>query len=155
MRGDSFVYAGDEAGAASLVRPATSQYQLNGALVIPGIIDAHTHLVARSADTVELAHSQTRSELMTEIAAMIKHHPDRKILVGGGWDNDLFGKTGPHKSDLDRIESARPVVLYDSWGHSLWANSKALEIAGVDRDTPDVIPGLAFYQRDELGEPSR
>jgi predicted amidohydrolase YtcJ len=73
-------------------------------------------LVARSADNVELVPSHTRAELMTDIAAMIKRHPDRKILVGGGWDNDLFGKTGPHKSDLDRIESARPVVLYDSWG---------------------------------------
>ena len=156
VRGDSIVYVGDEAGATDFVGPATRQYQMNGALVIPGIIDAHTHpgLVARSADNVQLADSQTRAELMTAIAAMVKRHPQRKILVGGGWDNELFGKSGPHKRDLDRIESARPVVLYDAWGHSLWANSKALQIAGIDVHTPDVIPGLAFYQRDENGEPS-
>jgi len=156
VRGDSIIYVGDEAGAADFVGPETSQYQMNDALVIPGIIDAHTHpgLVARSADNVELADSQTRAELMTAIAAMVKRYPQRKMLVGGGWNNELFGESGPHKRDLDRIESARPVVLYDVWGHSLWANSKALEDAGVNRDTADVIPGLAFYQRDENGEPS-
>lgn len=156
VRGDSIIYVGDEAGAADFVGPATSQYQLNGALVIPGIVDAHTHpgLVARSADNLQLADSRTQEELMAAIAAIVKDNPQREIIVGGGWDNDLFGKRGPHKSDLDRIESERPVVLYDVWGHSLWANSKALEVAGVDRDTADVIPGLAFYQRDEYGEPS-
>ena len=156
VRGDSIIYVGDEAGAADFVGPATSQYQLNDALVIPGIVDAHTHpgLVARSADNLQLADSRTQEELMAAIAAMVKDHPQREIIVGGGWDNDLFGKRGPHKSDLDRIESERPLVLYDVWGHSLWANSKALEVAGVDRDTADVIPGLAFYQRDEDGEPS-
>ncbi len=156
VRGDSIVYVGDEAGVADFVGPATSQYQMNGALVIPGIIDAHTHpgWVARSVGNVQLGDNQTRAELMTAIAAMVKRHPQRKILFGGGWDNELFGKSGPHKSDLDRIESARPLVLYDAWGHSLWANSKALQIAGIDRDTPDIIPGLAFYQRDENGEPS-
>ena len=156
VRGNSIVYVGDEAGAADFVGPATSQYQLNDALVIPGIVDAHTHpgLVARSADNLQIADSRTQEELMAAIAAMVKDHPQREIIVGGGWDNDLFGKRGPHKSDLDRIESERPLVLYDVWGHSLWANSKALEVAGVDRDTADVIPGLAFYQRDEDGEPS-
>jgi predicted amidohydrolase YtcJ len=85
---------------------------------------------------------------------MVASNPDRPVLMGGFWRNELFGKQGPHKRDLDRIESSRPVVLYDWWGHSVWANSKALEVAGVGRDTPDVIPGLAFYQRDEDGEAS-
>ena len=64
VRGDSIVYVGDEAGAADFIGPATSQYPLNGALVIPGIVDAHTHpgLVARSADNLQLADSQTQAE---------------------------------------------------------------------------------------------
>ena len=105
VRGDSIIYVGDEAGAADFVGPATRQYQLNDALVIPGIVDAHTHpgLVARSADNLQLADSRTQEELMAAIAAMVKDHPQREIIVGGGWDNDLFGKRGPHKNDLDRI----------------------------------------------------
>jgi predicted amidohydrolase YtcJ len=74
--------------------------------------------------------------------------------MGGFWRNEIFDARGPHKRDLDRIESSRPVVLYDYWGHSVWANSRALERAGVDRNTVDPIPGLAYYQRDETGEPT-
>jgi predicted amidohydrolase YtcJ len=79
VRGDTIVYVGDEAGAADFVGPATSQYQLNDALVIPGIVDAHTHpgLVARSADNLQIADSQTQAELMTAIAAMVESHPQQ------------------------------------------------------------------------------
>jgi predicted amidohydrolase YtcJ len=85
---------------------------------------------------------------------MIESNPDLPVLIGGFWRNELFDERGPHKRDLDRIESSRPVILYDSWGHSVWANSKAFEMAGVGRNTPDVIPGLAYYQRDDDGEPT-
>ena len=154
VRGDRILYVGDEAGVTEFVGPATAQYRLGGKLVLPGLIDAHTHpgMVALSVDDLLLDDAETRPELMQAIAKMVASNPDRPVLMGGFWPNELFGKKGPHKRDLDRIESSRPVVLYDWWGHSVWANSKALEMAGVGRDTPDVIPGLAFYQRDEDGE---
>jgi len=156
IRGDRIVYVGDEAGVANFVGPATAQYALGGRLVLPGLIDAHTHpgMVALSADDLLLDDAATRPELMQAIAKMVANNPDRPVLMGGFWRNELFGEQGPHKRDLDRIESSRPVVLYDWWGHSVWANSKALEVAGVGRDTPDVIPGLAFYRRGEGGEPT-
>ncbi len=154
VRGDRILYVGDEAGVADFVGPETAQYRLRGKLVLPGLIDAHTHpgMVALSVDDLLLDDAETRPELMQAIAKMVASNPDRPALIGGFWRNELFGEKGPHKRDLDRIESSRPVVLYDWWGHSVWVNSKALETAGVGRNTPDVIPGLAFYQRDEAGE---
>jgi len=156
IRGDRIVYVGDEAGAAKFVGPATAQYELGGKLVLPGLIDAHTHpgMVALSVDDLSIDDAETRPELMQAIAKMVASNPDRPVLMGGFWRNELFGEQGPHKRDLDRIESSRPVVLYDWWGHSVWANSKAFEVAGVGRNTPDVIPGLAFYRRGEDGEPT-
>jgi predicted amidohydrolase YtcJ len=154
IRGDRILYVGAEAEAAKFVGPETAQYRLGGKLVLPGLIDAHTHpgMVALSVDDLSIDDAETKPELMQAIAKMVASHPDRPVLMGGSWRNELFGEHGPHKRDLDRIESSRPVVLYDWWGHSVWANSKALEMAGVGRNTPDVIPGLAFYQRDKDGE---
>jgi predicted amidohydrolase YtcJ len=156
IRGDQIIYVGDEAGVAELIGPETSRYRLEGRLVLPGLIDAHTHpgMVAMSARNVSVEDAETRPELLRAIAEMVESNPDAPALIGGFWNNELFDERGPHKRDLDRIESSRPVILYDYWGHSVWTNSRALEMAGVDRNTPDVIPGLAYYQRDEDGEPT-
>ena len=156
IQGNRILYVGDEVGVAKLIGPRTVRYRLEGRLVLPGLIDAHTHpgMVALSARNVSIENAETRPELMRAIARMVESNPDLPVLMGGFWHNDLFDKRGPHKADLDRIESSRPVILYDYWGHSVWANSKAFDVAGVGRDTPDVIPGLAYYQRDADGEPT-
>jgi predicted amidohydrolase YtcJ len=156
VQGDRILYVGDEAGVAEFVGSGTVQYRLGGKLVLPGLIDAHTHpgMVGLSVDDLLLDDAETRPELMQAITEMVTNNPDRPVLIGGFWRNEQFGEQGPHKRDLDRIESSRPVILYDWWGHSVWVNSKALEMAGVGRNTPDVIPGLAYYQRDENGEPT-
>jgi predicted amidohydrolase YtcJ len=156
IKGDRILYVGDEAGISGFVDSETERYPLNGKLVLPGLIDAHTHpgMVAQSVGGVSLDDAATREELLQAIAEMVESNPDRPVLRGGYWRNEIFDRRGPHKRDLDRIESSRPVILFDTWGHSLWANSRALEMAGVDRNTPDIIPGLAFYQRDENGEPT-
>lgn len=74
--------------------------------------------------------------------------------MGGFWLNEHFGVSGPRKEALDRIEPDRPVILYDDWGHTVWANSAALAVAGVSRETEDIVPGFSFYQKDEHGEPT-
>tara|TARA_B110000467_G_C18300368_1_gene470936 strand:- start:347 stop:1726 length:1380 start_codon:yes stop_codon:yes gene_type:complete len=89
---------------------------------------------------------------MSNVTNMIETNPKRDFILGGYWDNGTFGAAGPHKDDLDKIEPDRPVVLFDYWGHSTWVNSKALEVAGINRDTKDITPGFSFYQRDEAGD---
>ena len=156
IRGKNILYVGDEAGLAGLVDSDTQRYRLDGKLVLPGLIDAHPHpgYVAMSVGRPVMKEADTKEALLLAIAEMVKSNPDQPVLIGGYWPNEMFGKNGPHKRDLDRIESSRPVILLDYWGHSVWANSRAFEAAGVDRDTIDPIPGLAYFARDENGEPS-
>ena len=151
-----FVFVGSDESALKFVIENTEISDLGGRLVLPGLIDAHTHpgMVGASTDLLEIELVEDRDALMRNIEELVAANPEREILMGGYWYNHTFDKRGPHKRDLDRIESRRPLILYDYWGHSVWANSRALEIAGVDRNTPDIIPGFSFYQRDETGEPS-
>ncbi len=150
------IYVGDDKSAIALADTDSMIYDLRGRLVLPGLIDAHTHpgAVALTTGLLQMDVVQDKETLMKNIAQLVASNPDRKVLMGGYWDNGVFGETGPHKKDLDQIESERPVILYDYWAHSVWANSRALEMAGVDKNTPDIVPGLAFYQRDQNGEPS-
>lgn len=66
----------------------------------------------------------------------------------------MFGPDGPDRAELDRILPDRPAFFFGIDGHSLWANSTALEMARVKRDTPDPIPGFSYYARDTNGDPT-
>jgi len=156
VKEDKIVHVGNDSSALAFVGSDARIVDLAGKLVLPGLVDAHTHpgMVAASHDFLEMEIVQDRESLMQNIADMIAVNPERKFILGGSWDNGTFGETGPHKDALDRIESERPVILFDYWGHSVWVNTRAMEVAGIDRDTQDIIPGFSFYQRDESGEPS-
>lgn len=150
----NFVYVGDDASA--YIGPETQVFDLGGNLAIPGIIDAHSHpgMVALSSGQVMLDDASTKEDLMSAVRKMVAENPNKKVLMGGSWPNELFDVTGPRKEELDEIEPDRPVILYDSWGHTVWANSMALRQAGVTRDTEDIVAGFSFYKKDEFGEPS-
>lgn len=149
-----FVYVGDDASA--FVGPDTKVVDLRGQLVIPGLIDAHSHpgMVALSYEQVVLDDASTKDELMEAVRKMVAEHPDEEVLMGGYLLNELFDTTGPRKEDLDSIEPDRPVILFDDWAHSVWANSAALLQAGVTAEIEDIVPGFSFYQKDESGEPT-
>lgn len=149
-----FVYAGMD--ASDHIGALTEVVDLGGKTVIPGIIDAHSHpgFVALSHKVLAMEEAATKQELMANIEKLIADNQDQHVIIGGFWENSLFGVEGPHKSELDGIESDRPVILYDAWAHSVWANSKALEQAGVTSATKDIVPGFAFYQKDDKGEPT-
>lgn len=64
------------------------------------------------------------------------------------------GTTVPYRKDLDAVVSDRPVMLIALDAHSAWVNSKALEVAGIDKTRRNPLPGVHYYQRDENGEPT-
>lgn len=154
VTGNTISYVGDEAGANALAGPDTRVIDLKGKLMLPGFVEGHIHpfLGAFLTSGVDL-QVPTGEDALAAIAAYAKQHPDGPVR-GFGWRVDMFGPDGPTRQELDRVLPDRPGFFFAIDGHSMWANSKALEIAGVGRDTPDPVPGFSYYARDEHGDPT-
>ncbi|BBY60426.1 putative amidohydrolase [Mycolicibacterium sarraceniae] len=154
VTGNTIAYVGDDAGAMALAGPDTHVVDLKGNLLLPGFVEGHIHPFLGSFLTsgVDL-QVPTGADALAAIAAYAKEHPDGPVR-GFGWRVDMFGPNGPTRQELDRVLPDRPGFFFAIDGHSMWANSKALEKAGVSRDTPDPIPGFSYYARDEHGEPT-
>ena len=152
-----FEYVGDADGVKAFIDSDTVEYDLQGRFVLPGLVDSHTHpgLVARSVDYVELPWTpETKKEMFDALLAYANENPDKEFIVGGRWPTGLFGEEGPNRHELDAVLPDRPVILTDTSGHAQWLNTKALEVLGIDRNTPDPIPGLSYLYRDADGEPT-
>lgn len=154
VTGNTISYVGDEAGAMALSGPQTRVVDLEGGLLLPGFVEGHIHPFLGSFLTsgVDL-QVPTGADALAAIAAYAKDHPEGPIR-GFGWRVDMFGPNGPTREELDRVLPDRPGFFFAIDGHSMWANSNALERAGISRDTPDPVPGFSYYVRDEDGEPT-
>jgi predicted amidohydrolase YtcJ len=135
----------------SLAGPGTRVLDVTGCLVLPGFQDAHSHppeggLAQLQCDLHDLSD---RREYLEAVRSYAKDHPDEEWIRGDGWAMPAFPGGTPHRTDLDAIESDRPVVLVNRDGHGSWVNSKALELAGVTASTPDPIDGR--IERDDDG----
>jgi len=152
-----FEYVGDADGVMAFVDSDTVEYDLQGRFVLPGLVDSHTHpgLVAQSVDYVELPWTpETKEEMFDALVAYADENPDKEFIVGGRWPTGLFGEEGPNRHELDAVIPDRPVILKDTSGHAQWLNTRALEALGIDRNTPDPVPGLSYLYRDADGEPT-
>ncbi|KUI37756.1 twin-arginine translocation pathway signal protein [Mycobacterium sp. IS-1590] len=154
VRGNTIAHVGDEAGAMALVGPDTRVIDLQGRLLMPGFVEGHIHpfLGAFLTSGVDL-QLPTAADALAAIERYADENPTGPVR-GFGWRVDMFGPDGPDRADLDRVLPDRPGFFFAIDGHSLWANSRALEIAGVHRDTPDPIPGFSYYVRDGNGDPT-
>jgi predicted amidohydrolase YtcJ len=155
VRGDRFVAVGSGEQMREHVGPATRVVEAPGKLLLPGFQDSHVHvpLAGRQRRQVWLNDSVGLAAYLDLIAAYAAAHPDVPWVLGGGWAMDCFPGGTPRKEDLDRVVPDRPVFLFNSDVHGAWANSKALEAAGITRDTPDPPDGR--IERDaETGEPT-
>jgi predicted amidohydrolase YtcJ len=123
---------------------ATTRIDGKGATLLPGLIDAHGHISShgRSLSAVGLVGSPSEADSAQRVADFIAAHPDREWILGRGWNQVLWPvKTFPKASDIDAVVRDRPVWLRRIDGHAGWANSAALELSGIDDDTPDPIGG--------------
>ena len=154
IKDDKIVYVGDTEGAESFIGESTVTVDLDGKLILPGLIDAHTHpgYLAMYNRMIGLPEAENREDQIEDIKTLLAEHADDEVIYAIGWDNRFFGTDGPTRAELDELESARPVLIYDITMHSLWVNSKALEVSGIGNDPVDPLPGVAYYKRDENGE---
>jgi predicted amidohydrolase YtcJ len=154
VRGKHILAVGSDDEVIAAGGPDARIVELDGRMLLPGFIEAHIHplLGAFLTSGVDL-QLPTREAALTAIAEYADSNPTGPIR-GFGWRVDMFGPGGPHRDDLDAVVADRPVVMFAIDGHSLWVNSKTLEIMGVTRETPDPVPGFSFYTRDAAGEPT-
>ncbi|WP_083739475.1 amidohydrolase [Mycobacterium sp. MS1601] len=154
VTGNTIGYVGDDAGVQPFIGAGTRVVDLNGRLLMPGFVEGHTHPFLGSFLTsgVDL-QVPTLADAQAAIAQYAQQHPEGPVR-GFGWRVDMFGPDGPTRADLDSVLPDRPGFFFAIDGHSLWANSKALELAGVNRDTPDPVPGFSYYARDTSGDPT-
>jgi predicted amidohydrolase YtcJ len=126
-----------------------------GKTLLPGLIDAHGHVLDMGFEGVQIQLFGTTSlhEAQGKILSFAKTHPDSPWLLGGGW-NQVQWKIGrfPTAQELDAEVSDRPVVLDRVDGHAKWLNTKALQAAGITKDTPDPVGGRIEHGDD--GTPS-
>jgi len=126
-----------------------------GRAIIPGLIDAHIHLLdySRSLARVNLDGVVSKDEAIRMVADTVRKLEPGAWVRGGGWNNNLWSPPDfPTRQDLDRIAPDNPIFLDRKDLHSVWLNTEALRRAGITRETPDP-PGAAIG-RDEAGEPN-
>ncbi len=147
------LYAGDDATARALLRPGGEAVDLRGACALPGLTDAHFHLLlfAQGLQAVQ-AERPTPDEVLVQVAEQAAHKPAGSWIGGFGWNHNLWGGAFPTAAMLDRVAPQHVVALSAKSGHALWVNSRALALAGITAATPDPPGGRIV--RDDRGQPT-
>lgn len=144
---------GSEAVQAYVDR-ADEVTDLTGRMLVPGFVDAHVHPVMGGLERTrcDLTGLLTVDAYQGAVARYATDHPDAEWILGGGWSMEAFPNGRPTRQMLDSVMADRPVLLPNRDHHSSWANSRALELAGIDRRTPDPADGR--IERDHDGVPT-
>ncbi|MDP9842702.1 amidohydrolase [Streptosporangium lutulentum] len=153
--GETIVAAGSEAEVRAAAGAGAELVDLAGEAVLPGLYDAHIHTAnyARALSEVDLRDAGSLEEALAKIAAHAVRLAPGAWLFGGRWNSNTWDRpVQPDRHALDSVCPDRPVALPSVDGHTVWANSQALRMVGVDRTTPDPVGGQIV--RDEHGEPT-
>lgn len=156
IKDGEIVYVGDSAGISDITGENTKVVDLEGGTLMPSMIDSHMH-PAMSATMylyeISLHNVFDLDGYLSTIAGFIEENPDLDAYVGAGFMRSAFDTVGPRKEALDELESEKPVIITSIDGHSMWVNSKALELAGITKNTENPQGGI--IQKDpKTGEPS-
>lgn len=154
VQGKRILAVGGSAEITRLAGPETKIIELDGRLMLPGFVEGHTHPLLGSffAAGIDL-QVPTLDEALKVIERHARDNPS-DVIRGFGWRVDMFPPEGPNRALLDKVVPDRPAFFFAIDGHSLWANTKALEKAGIGRNTPDPIPGFSYFARDAQGDPT-
>jgi len=148
------VFVGDGADVEPFVGPETRVVDVGDGLLLPGFHDTHVHPVSGGVELAEcdLNPATSIADVERIVAECLAREPDAPWLRGGGFQLTFFEDGAPSRHLLDRLVPDRPAFLSSSDAHTGWANTKALEAAGITRDTPNPPPDGVIV-RDAAGEP--
>lgn len=140
-----------DVGGSELSENAAGEIiDLEGKTVLPGLIDAHGHVMGLGYQelNVNLSGIETLEATLDTIKAYAEANPELEWIQGRGWNQTLWEENEfPTAADLDEVVDDRPVWLTRVDGHAAWANTKAMELAGISRETPDPQGGKVIRDR--------
>ncbi len=155
IKGGKIVAVGSNSEVGGYVGGGTRVLDLKGKTVVPGFVDCHVHMASfgQQLQGLDLRDTASIEELKRQIREYADKHPWKSWILGGRWDHEKFSeKRYPTRWDLDEAVPDRPVFLVRVCGHVGVANTKALEAAGITRDT--VVEGGRIDLDEASGEPN-
>ena len=151
MKNGVIVAVGDDNVRKGYTAPIS--IDLHGRTLMPGFMDTHIHIQGAPKRWIDLSGTTSIKQLQDQLREKVKKLGSGEWITGSNWDEAHFAeKRNPTKEDLDAAAPNNPVVLTRAGGHSSVGNSKALQLAGIRRSTPDPPQGL--IEREADGEPN-
>jgi predicted amidohydrolase YtcJ len=160
IRDGKIVFVGSDSELARWIGPSTELVDLHGKFLMPGLIDGHMHplqagtqLLKCGLDYASLTVAELQSRVANCLAASADKEPDGWLEVVN-WFQESMRPAGvtTSRSTLDTLDTKRPIIVRSSFGHTVLANSRALELAHIDATTPDPVGGKIW--RDAAGSPT-
>lgn len=155
IKDKKIIYVGTNKGAEKYIGEETEVVDLKGKMMMPGFVESHSHPMAYLTEVtgVDVTECTTIEEYQKKIKDYADENPDRKVIMGIGWFAEDFDEEGAKKEYLDEVVSDRPVCIYSGCLFNFWVNSKLLEVARIDKNTPDIEKGGKIV-RDKEGNPT-
>ncbi len=155
IKDGKFLVVGSNADVEAVIGESTEVADLGGAFAMPGLINLHTHPLgaAEGWANLRITDPTDSDAILEQIREYAAANPDLPAIRGQPWNLGVFPNNSPRKELLDEIVPDRPVYIGDQTGHSAWANTVALEMAGITRDTPQTEQFI-FDADPETGEPT-
>src|SRR5829696_7574922 len=156
VKGDRIVFVGTNAAAQRFVGPGTRVVDLKGNTVLPGFTDSHQHLsgVGQREMTLNLERTTSLEDFLAKVKARVDQAKPGEWITGRGWiETHWQPPVFPTRWDLDKVAPNNPVILGRADGHGAVANTAALKLAGVDKDTPNPFGGEISKDK-QSGEPN-
>ena len=150
--GDRLLAVGTNQQIRVLASSETAIVDLKGSFVAPGFQDSHLHFPGPSVNSVRFDGIETLDAFQKRLSEFAKSHGKLSWITGGGWGYSAFPNQTVNKKYVDTVVSDRPVYVSERDGHMGLANSKALQMAGITRATPD--PPNGHIMKDANGEPT-
>ncbi len=143
IRGGKIIYVGSDKGALALRGKRTRVIDLDGATVIPGLVDSHTHFIELGAKlgSVDLTDVATEAQAVAKVAERAKSVPKGEWIFGAGWDEGAWANRYPDKQQLSAAVPDHPVVLRSLHGFAIWTNQAALDAGKITKASPVPVGG--------------
>jgi predicted amidohydrolase YtcJ len=150
IKGNEIVYVGKD--YQSFKDANTEMIDLSGKLMTPGFIDNHTHFLSGgyNLSAVDLRKAKTPQEFISILKEFCQKQNDDRWILGGDWDHEAWGGELPSRSWIDSVTGDHPLFVNRYDGHMALANSKALELAGINKNTK--VPAGGEMKKDAKGE---